>query len=220
MINKSGYKIIFTNGILLITLILFLTVYYSFFLLIITFLTSFIFIFHFFFFRDPERKTLSNKNLIYSPADGKVIKIAQVKDDIFLNNNGLLISIFMSVFNVHVNRIPCIGKVDYLQYIPGKYKAAFVDESSEMNEQMVIGIQTQQGKILMKQIAGIIARRIDCFLKKGDIVNTGERFGMIKYGSRVDLIIPSSSKLHVKMNQKVIAGETIIGEFIGNKYLH
>ena len=220
MINKSGYKIIFINGVILIVLILFLTVYYSYFLLIITLLTGCVFIFQFFFFRDPERKTLKSKNLICSPADGKVIKITQVKDDIFLHKNGLLISIFMSVFNIHVNRIPFSGKVDYLHYKPGKYIAAFVDKSSEINEQMVIGIQTQQGKILIKQIAGIIARRIDCYLKKGDIVNIGDRFGMIKYGSRVDIIIPSSSKVHVKKNQKVIAGETIIGEFSGNKDLH
>lgn len=220
MINKSGYKVILYNGVLLIILILILTFYFSSFLFMITLFTGFVLIFHFFFFRDPEREISENENMICSPADGKVIKIDTVEDNIFLHNKALLVSIFMSIFDVHVNRIPISGKIEYLQYKPGKYKAAFVDKSSEMNEQAIIGIRSPQGKILMKQIAGIIARRIVTNLNEGDDVKKGERFGLIKYGSRVDIIVPLSSKLHVQLNQKVIAGETIIGELPDNLNLN
>jgi phosphatidylserine decarboxylase len=212
MINKSGYKIIIVNGSLFICLLTLLHFNDSILLEIITFLTCILFIFHFLFFRDPEREIPQYEDLIVSPADGKVIKITEVEENQYLHSRAILVSIFMSVFDVHVNRVPVSGEIEYLNYRSGKFKPAYKENSSELNEQLVTGIKSLRGKILIKQIAGIIARRIVCSLKKGDMVRTGERFGMIKYGSRVDLLIPMASKIYVKLHERVIAGETIIGE--------
>jgi phosphatidylserine decarboxylase len=224
MINKSGYKIIIVNGSLFICLLTLLHFNDSILLEIITFLTCILFIFHFLFFRDPEREIPQYEDLIVSPADGKVIKITEVEENQYLHSRAILVSIFMSVFDVHVNRVPVSGEIEYLNYRSGKFKPAYKENSSELNEQLVTGIKSLRGKILIKQIAGIIARRIVCSLKKGDMVRTGERFGMIKYGSlgmikygsRVDLLIPMASKIYVKLHERVIAGETIIGELQDN----
>ncbi|MFC2089075.1 phosphatidylserine decarboxylase family protein [Calditrichota bacterium] len=216
MINKSGYKIIMTNGIIFVCLLTLLHFYDSEVLEIITFLTCILFIFNFFFFRDPEREIPQYESLIVSPADGKVIKIKEVAENHYLHNKAIMVSIFMSIFNVHVNRIPISGEIEYLNYKSGKFIPAFKDKSSDLNERMMVGIKSPQGKILLKQIAGIIARRIVCNLKKADKVEVGAGFGMIMYGSRVDIIVPLSSKINVQLNQKVIAGETIIGELLYN----
>ena len=212
MITKYGYIIILYNGILLAGLILLLNFYPSNFLTILSILTGVLFLFHFFFFRDPNRNVPGGKEVIISPADGKIIKISEVEENEYIHGKAIMVSIFMSIFNVHVNRIPISGKVEFLEHKAGEYKAAFTDSSSELNEQSLIGIKTLQTKILFKQIAGIIARRIINNLKIGDEVKSGERFGMIKYGSRLDLFIPLSSKINVRINEKVKAGETIIGE--------
>ena len=149
--------------------------------------------------------------------DGKVIKITKVKEDHYLHNRAILISIFMSVFNVHVNRVPVSGKIEYINYRSGKYKPAYKNKASARNEQMGIGINSPSGRILIKQIAGIIARRNVSSLKEEDVVKRGERFGMIKNGSRVDLLIPITSKIFVKINEPVTAGETIIAKFQDNR---
>lgn len=212
MITKYGYNTILYNGILLAGLILLLNFYPSNFLTILSILTGVLFLFHFFFFRDPNRNVPEGKEVIISPADGKIIKISEVEENKYIHGKAIMISIFMSIFNVHVNRIPISGKVEFLEHKAGEYKAAFTDSSSELNEQSLIGIKTLQNKILFKQIAGIIARRIINNLKTGDEVKSGERFGMIKYGSRLDIFLPLSSKINVRINEKVKAGETIIGE--------
>jgi phosphatidylserine decarboxylase len=217
MINKSGNKIIIVNGLLFLCLLTLRHFNDSILLEIITFITCILFIFHFFFFRDPEREIPPQENLIVSPADGKIIKLTEVEEDQYLHSKAILVSIFMSVFDIHVNRIPISGEIENLIYRAGKFKPAYKDKSSELNEQLVIGIKSPRGKLLMKQIAGIIARRIVCSMKKGDIVMTGERFGMIKYGSRVDLIIPVTSKVYAKLHERVTAGETIIGEMPDNR---
>jgi len=165
------------------------------------------------FFRDPERKTPAGENLVISPADGKVISIIETFDDEFLNSNCIRISIFMSPLNVHVNRIPISGKVEYLRYYPGKYLVAFEEKSSLNNERMSIGLTTKFGKVKFTQIAGFIARRIVTELKSGQEVKTGERFGMIKFGSRVDVFLPKNAKIKVNLEQKVYAGETILAVF-------
>jgi len=166
-----------------------------------------------YFFRDPERVTPAGDKLIVSAADGKVISIKPTSDLEFIGTDGTSVSIFMSVFDVHVNRIPISGSVNYVKYNEGKFLPAFRDKASLENEQMEIGLETAYGKIVMKQIAGIIARRIVCKIKPGDPVTTGMRFGMIKFGSRVDLFLPVNVEIKVKPNQKVRAGETIIGVF-------
>ncbi len=164
------------------------------------------------FFRDPERKTPAKKGIIVTPADGKVIVIRQNIFNHFVGENCNQISVFMSPLNVHVNRIPVDGKVEYLKYHEGKFIAAFEDKASENNERMETGIVTNNGKILFTQIAGFLARRIVNELKIGDEVKIGERFGMIKFGSRVDVFVPLKYIPVVKLNDNVYAGETILFE--------
>jgi phosphatidylserine decarboxylase len=164
------------------------------------------------FFRDPERKTPSKNGIVVTPADGKIIVIKQNIFNHFVGENCNQISVFMSPLNVHVNRIPIDGKVEHLNYYEGKFIAAFEDKASENNERMETGIVNSEGKFLFTQIAGFLARRIVSELKIGDEVKIGERFGMIKFGSRVDIFVPSKYIPVVKLNDKVYAGETILFE--------
>ncbi len=164
------------------------------------------------FFRDPERKTPSAINIVVAPADGKIIVIKQNIFNHFVGENCNQVSIFMSPLNVHVNRIPIDGIVEHLKYYEGKFVAAFDDKASENNERMETGIVNSEGKILFTQVAGFLARRIVNELKIGDEVKTGERFGMIKFGSRVDIFVPSKYIPAVNLNENVYAGETILFE--------
>jgi phosphatidylserine decarboxylase len=164
------------------------------------------------FFRDPERKTPQKDGIIVAPADGKLIVIRKNISNSFVGDSCIQISIFMSPLNVHVNRIPISGKVEHLKYHEGKFIAAFDDKASENNERMETGIVTAKGKILFIQIAGFLARRIVNDLKIGYSVTIGSRFGMIKFGSRVDVIVPDNWEPVVKMNDNVSAGETILFE--------
>ncbi len=168
------------------------------------------------FFRDPERKAPAKENIIVSPADGKILFVKKITDQRFLHGEAKMIAIFMSPLNVHVNRIPISGKVEYIKYHQGEFIAAFEDKASEKNERNEIGITSKYGKVLFIQIAGFVARRIVSDLKIGDEVNIGERFGMIKFGSRVDVIVPTDWIEKVKKNDIVCAGETILFE-INNK---
>ncbi|HMN48232.1 MAG TPA: phosphatidylserine decarboxylase family protein [Ignavibacteriaceae bacterium] len=165
------------------------------------------------FFRDPDRTTPDKNNIVVSPADGRVLFVKDVIDDKFIKGKAKMVSIFMSPLNVHVNRIPISGKVEYLKYIQGDYIAAFEDKASERNERNEIGITSSAGKVLFIQIAGFVARRIICDLKVGDQVNIGNRFGMIKFGSRVDIIVPVQWQVKVNKDDKVTAGETILFEY-------
>ncbi len=169
--------------------------------------------FFLFFFRDPERKMPEGNNLILAPADGKVILIKPFDNLEFMNRGGTLVSVFMSLFDVHVNRVPISGVVKYFKYNPGKFLPAFKDKASSENEQMELGLENEHGMVVLKQIAGIIARRIVCNLKQGDLVKAGDRFGMIKFGSRLDLFLPENVQIKIQLNHKVRAGETIIGIF-------
>lgn len=164
------------------------------------------------FFRDPERIVPSKENIVVSPADGKVLFVKEVIDEKFLKGKAKQISVFMSPLNVHVNRIPISGKVDYLKHYEGEFIAAFEDKASERNERTEIGITSPKGKVLFTQIAGFVARRIVCDLKPGDEVKIGERFGMIKFGSRVDILVPIDWQEKVKKDDKVFAGETVLFE--------
>jgi len=175
--------------------------------------SSWIFLlFTFYFFRDPERIIPPDENAIVSAADGKVVEIKEIVENQYLQSNAKQVSVFMSIFNVHVNRIPMSGQVGFFEYRPGKFVKAYKQAASKENEQTVIGIENPHCKILIKQIAGILARRIVCHLREGFHVQRGERFGMIKFGSRVDMILPSSAKITVQLNQKVKGGETIIAK--------
>jgi phosphatidylserine decarboxylase len=166
-----------------------------------------------FFFRDPEREIPQGENLILSSADGKVILVKPFDHLDFLGGKGTIISVFMSVFNVHINRAPVSGQVKFCKYNPGKFLPAFKEKASQENEQTTLGLENERGKIALKQIAGIIARRIVCRAKPGDQLKKGERFGLIQFGSRVDHFLPENVDIKVIPNQKVKAGETVIGVF-------
>ncbi|PJA96868.1 MAG: phosphatidylserine decarboxylase family protein [Ignavibacteriales bacterium CG_4_9_14_3_um_filter_34_10] len=175
-------------------------------------LSIFILVFTLNFFRDPERSAPINDNYVYSPADGKVMLIKKVLPNRFLNEECWQISVFMSPLNVHVNRIPVSGKVTYLNYVKGKYLMAFNDKADLENERNEIGIESKNGKVFFTQVAGFIARRIVSELKLNQDVKQSERFGMIKFGSRVDVIVPTKWKVKVKKDENVKAGETILFE--------
>ena len=165
------------------------------------------------FFRDPERVTPAGERSIISPADGEIIVIKEVEEPEFLKSKAIQISVFMSPLNVHVNRNPISGSVRHVRYLKGEYFAAFEDKASEKNEQSIIGMENDHGRLMFKQIAGFLARRIVCPLKVGDVVNKGERFGMIKFGSRVDVFVPTGTSIRVKVGDKAVAGESILAEF-------
>ncbi|MDQ7816798.1 MAG: phosphatidylserine decarboxylase family protein [Melioribacteraceae bacterium] len=170
-------------------------------------------IFNLNFFRDPERTPPKDKNVIVSPADGKVVIIKNVYEKRFLDQEAIQVSIFMSPLNVHVNRIPIDGSIDYLNYVKGDYLVAFHEKADLRNERSEIGITSRYGKMLFTQVAGFIARRIVFDLKLGDLVSIGNRFGMIKFGSRSDIIVPKNWKSKVKLGETVTAGETILFEY-------
>jgi phosphatidylserine decarboxylase len=165
------------------------------------------------FFRDPERIPPDKDNVVVSPADGRVLFVKDVIDNKFIRGKAKQVSIFMSPLNVHVNRIPIDGKVDYFEYFKGKFFAAFDDKASELNERAEFGITGKYGKVFFNQVAGFVARRIIYEISLGDSVRIGERFGMIKFGSRVDVIIPDDWKEMVGTNDEVKAGETILFEY-------
>lgn len=176
----------------------------------LSFLLLFLTLFLAYFFRDPERQIPSGENLILSPADGKIVAVKTISEPLFLKSQAQKISIFLSPLDVHINRIPASGKVGFLSYFHGKFLAAYKDKASTDNEQTAIGISTSYGKILFKQIAGVLARRIVCRLKVGQEVKAGERFGMIRFGSRVDVFLPEGLELKVQMGDKVTGGETVL----------
>lgn len=213
MISPYSYKIVGATTAVFVLLCVLNIFFSNTLFLIINVLVGIVFLFNFYFFRDPERKIPDNKNAIVSPADGTVIKIEEVDEPLYFKGRAQMVSIFMSVVSVHVNRIPISGKVDYLDYQVGKFLAAFDHKASDENEQSIIGISSGTKRVLFKQIAGIVARRIVYKIVQDQEVSAGERFGLIHYGSRVDMFFALDVDVKVMMKQKVTSGETIIGEF-------
>jgi phosphatidylserine decarboxylase len=165
-----------------------------------------------YFFRDPEREIPQGSNLIVSPADGKIVGIDSVEHVPFIDGPARRVTIFLSVFDVHINRSPVKGKIAYRHYTPGKFLDARNPKASTENERNAIGIECADGKkFVVIQIAGLIARRILCWKNPGEYVNSGERFGMIRFGSRTEIYMPLDSKIEVKLGQKVAGGTSIIG---------
>jgi phosphatidylserine decarboxylase len=163
------------------------------------------------FFRDPERTVPADPSAVVAPADGKIIFIGKVVEDRFIRRETLKISIFMNVFNVHVNRVPFSGEITNIHYEKGKFLVANLDKASRDNEHNAVVLRVASGDVMaFVQIAGLIARRIDCWVKPGDRVERGERFGMIRFGSRVDLYVPPTWRLAVAAGQHVRAGESIV----------
>ena len=168
-----------------------------------------------YFFRDPDRVIPKNKGAVVSPADGKVIAAGTINDAKFFEGPCIKISIFMSVFNVHVNRIPHEGVVKKISYQPGKFFSANLDKASEYNEHNAIFIETEEGKkMCVVQIAGLIARRIICRIQKDDRLTRGQRFGMICFGSRLDVYLPADTKLNVTVGDKIKSGTSVLGYLI------
>jgi len=193
-------------------------------------LPAIIFLFTLYFFRDPARKIPEGNNLILSPADGTIIEITDVNEDTFIKEPSVKVTIFLSVFNVHINRAPCDGKITLLDYRKGKFLVASEPEASRQNERNSIGIavpnsprglevakednySTPHFKILVRQIAGIIAQRIVCDLEMNQQVKKGDRIGMIKFGSRTEIFIPKNKleRLEIKVSDKVKGAETVLG---------
>jgi len=165
-----------------------------------------------YFFRDPERVGERSPSLVVSPADGKLIMITEVDEPGFIKGRAIRLSIFMNVFNVHVNRYPVDGTVKYVHYNKGKFFNAAAEKSSLENEQMSVGVDTGRYRILVRQIAGLIARRIVTYSKLDEKVKQGERMGIIRFGSRVDVFIPPGSTIKAKLGDATVAGVTILAE--------
>ncbi|MCL4321480.1 MAG: phosphatidylserine decarboxylase family protein [Deltaproteobacteria bacterium] len=182
----------------------------------LSFIFFILYIFNIYFFRDPERKTDLKEDEIVCPADGRVIFLQKVFDDRFLNREAVKLSIFMSLFDVHVNRAPVNGKVEKIIYNKGRFFSANLDKASLENEfnGIILNSNISGGriaKIAFVQIAGLVARRIVCTIKEGDEITAGERFGLIKYGSRLDLYLPLDFKSYVRINDRVFSGKTVLG---------
>ena len=167
------------------------------------------------FFRDPERTIPTGEGLIVSPADGKVVSIADVKADPKFGEAVARVSIFLSPLDVHINRSPVTGKIEEVSYQRGKFLAAYKEEASAHNERNALKVVDDQGRTLgVVQIAGVVARRIVCRVKRGDNVKRGDRFGLIMFGSRTDAYLPRDCRIEVTEGQRVKGGETILGRFV------
>lgn len=163
-----------------------------------------------YFFRDPERTGDRGASLIVSPADGKLIMITEVDEPTFIQGRAIRLSIFMNVFNVHVNRYPVDGVVKYIHYNKGKFFNAAAEKSSLENEQMSVGLETARHRLLVRQIAGLIARRIVTYSKLGETVKQGDRMGIIRFGSRVDVFLPLGSTMRAKLGDVTTAGVIVL----------
>jgi phosphatidylserine decarboxylase len=215
MFTKYGYT---TLGI--ITVLVFIVISLSFFLnnnyfkIILICIAVFFLVFSLNFFRDPERTPPNRDDVVVAPADGKILIIKDVENK-FFNGKARQVSIFMSPLNVHVNRIPIDGSVKHVRYIEGKFIAAFEDKADQENERSEFLIENRHGNVFFTQVAGFVARRIIYDLKEGDKVKMGNRFGMIKFGSRVDVVVPADWIIKVQKDDIVTAGETILFEIPG-----
>ncbi len=177
---------------------------------------GFLTLFVIYFFRDPDRTSTCPEDGVVSPADGRIIKIQEIEDKTNpLGEPVVLVSIFMNLFNVHVNRVPVSGVIEKIDYHPGKFFSANLDKASALNERNCLILKTLTSRrIAVTQIAGLVARRIVCWGGKGDRFETGQRFGLIRFGSRLDVHLPKNSKVSVQMGQKVKAGQTVIGKLL------
>lgn len=165
-----------------------------------------------YFFRDPERSIPPGEKAILSPADGTVIQVRPCREETLLNGPAIQISVFMSLFNVHVNRNPLSGRIVDITYSPGRFLPANSERASSANEKNTLLIETEKGaRIVVVQVAGIIARRIVCWARKGDSIERGHRFGLIRFGSRLDVYLPETARVQVQPGHKTTAGQTILG---------
>lgn len=205
IVAREGYPFIALFGF--VTLV-FALLGWTFVTLIMLFLT----LFTVYFFRDPARVVPTEDNILVAPADGKVIFVGEVEEDRYFNARVTKISIFMSVFDVHVNRVPCTGKVIDMFYNRGEFLNASYDKASQSNEQAGILLESEAGhNVLFVQIAGLVARRIVTYPVIGDLLQRGNRYGLIRFGSRVDIYLPTQIEVNVTLGERTVAGETILG---------
>lgn len=170
-----------------------------------------------FFFRNPTRRIPDDCTLILSPADGKVMGVSEVYEDQFLNEEAIKVTIFLSVFDVHVNRSPVSGEIKYQQYTCGRFRPAYKETAGCENERHTIGLENPQMKVLVTQIAGILARRIVSWVTVGTVLDQGQRYGLIKFGSCTELVVPKNIEIFVKKGDRVKGGETVIGRLCSEK---
>jgi phosphatidylserine decarboxylase len=167
------------------------------------------------FFRDPDRHVPTDQGVIVAPADGRVVSIAEIKGDSLFSDAKTRVSIFLSPLDVHINRTPVTGKIEEVRYQRGRFLAAYKEEASRSNEQNALKVVDEQSRALgVVQIAGVLARRIVCRVKRGDSLSRGERFGLIMFGSRTDTYLPTGCRVEVSEGQRVKGGETILGRFL------
>ena len=206
-IHKEGYKII--RNFIIISLIILL--FFPYFNLSFILLSTLLLIVYF--FRVPNRKIKTSKNVVFAPCDGKIVQIREVEETEFFKQKKILVSIFMSPLNVHSNHYPIDGNVVYTKYHPGKFLVAWNPKSSTKNERSSVVIENTKISVLVRQIAGALARRIVTYSKRNEQVTSGEELGFIKFGSRVDLYLPLSTEINVKPNEKVKAKVSIIAKY-------
>ncbi|MCK4502323.1 MAG: phosphatidylserine decarboxylase family protein [Desulfuromonadales bacterium] len=205
LIASEGYPFIALFGFITLVFAILGWVFLTVLLLLLT-------LFSVYFFRNPERVTPAGENLVIAPADGKVIFVGEVEEERYFKERVTKVSIFMSVFNVHVNWVPYDGKVVDMYYNKGQFLNASYDKASAVNEQAGILIETDKGsRILFVQIAGLIARRIVTYPVIGDLLQRGTRFGLIRFGSRVDIYFPKNSEVTITIGERTVAGETVLG---------
>lgn len=214
-IHKAGFGVILVT-LLICAAILTLQVFFNAHKLVI-YITSgactLLLLFVLRFFRKPNRKIEISEKQVIAPADGKIVAIEEVEENEFIKDKRIQVSIFMSVWNVHINWLPVLGKVLKSLHFSGRYMAAWLPKSSTENERSVVVIETlNSGKILVKQIAGAVARRIITYAKDNDSINAGDELGFIRFGSRVDVLLPVDSKINVKIEDKVTGGKTLLAE--------
>lgn len=213
-LHKEGYKFLLLAFVVLAVLnIAFFFLFNSIVAIALLVIAVAFFLFLVSFFRVPKRAFSMGDLSVVSPADGKVVVIEKVHEKEFLNEERIQISVFMSPLNVHVNWYPINGLIDHEEYRPGKFLVAWHPKSSELNEQTIIVLKTLEGtKLLVKQIAGALAKRIVCYAKKDERIKQGEELGFIKFGSRVDVLLPVNAKIKVELNQTVTGGVTELAE--------
>ncbi len=209
--NILGILLIVTAGLLFTGLLVKIAL-----LPIIAGIFLLIFLFSLNFFRDPDRKIPEGDDIIISPADGKITTITTINDP-DVGENSKLVSIFLNVFDVHANRVPVSGNVISVNHKDGRFVSAFRHDAANVNEQTTTLFDTSFGAVKVKQIAGLIARRILCYAKSGEKMDKGDRLGFIMFGSRTDVIFPPSVNVLVKAGQRVVGTETIIGNFVNEK---
>lgn len=213
MFARDGYSVIIKCLVLAAVLIFAGILFGGVWQLILLLIAFFSVAFTLYFFRDPDRVTPEGEHLLIAPADGKVIEIKQTFEKNYFKSDVTQISIFLSPLDVHVNRIPLTGTIEYAKYFPGEYLVAWHEKASELNERSEFGVLHSSGaRLLFRQITGYVARRITFHIKEGDQVNAGNRFGMMKFGSRMDVVIKGGFKLNLKAGDRTVGGVTVIGE--------